>query len=308
MMTSLDIIIVNWNAGNLLLNCLHSIETVDQNNFNLNRIVVVDNASSDGSIDHLDDLNLPLIIIHNAENRGFGAACNQGAADSQADYLLFLNPDTRLSSDTLDQTVSCMNSEERQAIGIMGIQLVDQDGIVMRSCSRLVSPLHLLNDILGLSALLPRHFGGLHLKDWDHRHSRPIGQVIGAFYFVRGALFKELRGFDERFFVYFEDLDFAFRASQSGWQSYYLADVQAFHEGGGTSQQVKAHRLAYLLHSRILYSYKHFSWLSATLVTLATLFIEPLTRLIFLLVVRRSSGEAIQMLKGYQILWSRLIR
>src|SRR5271156_1399355 len=101
MLPSLDIIIVNWNAGSQLQQCLDSIRTANFDGFELLRVVVVDNASSDGSADHLPPGNVPLSVIRNTTNRGFAAACNQGAMDSSASYLLFLNPDIVLASDSL---------------------------------------------------------------------------------------------------------------------------------------------------------------------------------------------------------------
>jgi len=107
---------------------------------------------------------------------------------------------------------------------------------------------------------------------------------MGAFFLVRRCLFDELQGFDERFFVYFEEVDFSCRAKQLGWSSVYFADAQAFHAGCGTSNQVKANRLFYLQRSRILYAFKHLSLFGASLVFLATLLVEPLSRSVFAIV------------------------
>ena len=103
---SLDVIIVNWNAGPLLRRCLTALTEARSPSFTLARVVVVDNASSDGSLDGLSDLSLPLQIVRNASNRGFGAACNQGAAGSTSDFLLFLNPDVYVTVNAL--SVRCI--------------------------------------------------------------------------------------------------------------------------------------------------------------------------------------------------------
>ena len=92
---------MNWNAGHQLRECLESLITVQDCGLDVARVVVVDNASWDDSTRGLDDLALPLTVLHNAENRGFAAACNQGARGSTATYLLFLNPDTRLFENSL---------------------------------------------------------------------------------------------------------------------------------------------------------------------------------------------------------------
>lgn len=119
---------------------------------------------------------------------------------------------------------------------------------------------------------------------------------------VRRTTFESLGGFDERFFVYFEEVDFSYRARQAGWRSVYLADVQAFHAGGGTSNQVKARRLFYSLRSRLLYAAKHFSTAGTALVFLATLLLEPLSRSALAL-ARRSWPALRETWQGYAMLW-----
>ena len=118
----------------------------------------------------------------------------------------------------------------------------------------------------------------LHMSDWAHDKTQTVDHVIGAFYLIRRNLFESLQGFDERFFVYLEDLDLSLRVKNAGYRSVFLAEAQAFHAGGGTSQQVKARRLFYFLRSRLLYASKHFSWLAALSVTLVTFLLEPLSR------------------------------
>jgi len=260
MNVSIDIVIVNWNAGPQLRDCLDSIIVADRDGLEIKRVVLVDNASSDGSSDGLQAYRFPLTVIRNTKNRGFGAACNQGAKDSCSDYLLFLNPDTRLFSDSLSKPLAFMEQADNQNIGIAGIQLVDNNSSVSRTCSRFP----------------PSYF----LIDWDHEDSRLVDHVIGAFFLVRRSLFNIMNGFDERFFVYLEDLDFSLRARKSGWRSYYLAEVQAFHKGGGTSENIKATRLFYALRSRILYGYKHFGWWAGTGLMGGTLFLEFLSRFV----------------------------
>lgn len=302
MTVSLDIIIVNWNAGRQLRECLESVTLTGRDGFHLTRVVVVDNASSDRSADGLEDLELPLTVIRNADNRGFGAACNQGAKGSEADYLLFLNPDTRLQENSLAKPLAFMEQPNNRSIGIVGIQLMDDDGQVSRTCARFPTPGRFFSKMLGLDRMFPRFFPSHFMSDWDHGESREVDHVIGAFFLVRRSLFTSLGGFDERFFVYLEDLDFSLRAWQAGWSSYYLASIQAYHKGGGTSQQVKATRMFYALRSRILYGDKHFGWFPATGLMAATLLLEPLARLV-LSSARRSGEEISETLKGYSMLW-----
>lgn len=298
---TLDIVIVNWNGGTRLLDCLRSIESACDG-VALNRVVVVDNASRDGSADRLDAGALPLAILRNQENRGFAAACNQGARGSEADYLLFLNPDTRLSRKSLGAPLAFMEEPENGRVGILGIQLVDDRGQVSRSCARFPTPGLFWNRLSGLDQLFPRHISSYFMSDWPHDESREVDHVIGAYFLVRRPVFDALGGFDEHFFVYLEDMDFSLRARRAGWRSYYLADVQAWHRGGGTSEQAKAARLFYSLRSRILYGHKHFRRGWALGLAFATLWLEPFPRLARA-AVRVSGREVVETLHGYLMLW-----
>jgi len=298
---TVSIIIVNWNSGGQLSSCLASIAATATDAYRIERVVVVDNASNDRSADSLQKQDLPLCLVRNATNRGFAAACNQAANGSQADYLLFLNPDTRLFPDSLTRPLSFMELPENQQIGIAGVQLVDDDGRVSRTCARLPTPGRFLTKMFGLDRALPDVFPSHFMTEWDHRGNRAVEQVIGAFFLVRRSLFDRLGGFDERFFVYFEEVDLSARARALGYGTFYLGDVQAYHRGGGVSEQVKDHRLFYSLRSRILYVYKHFGWWSATGVTVATLLVEPVARLSMAL-ARGSIREFRATLKGYALL------
>jgi GT2 family glycosyltransferase len=302
---TVQIVVVNWNAGAMLRQCLDSIVT-SGDGWAVPRIVVVDNASSDGSIDRLDELPLPLAIVKNTVNEGFGAASNRGARGAQTDYLLFLNPDVRLEADSVATPVRFLEDPRHQDVGIVGIQLRGDDGHVARTTSRFPTPGVFAARMLGLDVLFPSRFPSLFLVEWDHAESVQLDHVIGAFFLVRRAVFERLGGFDERFFVYLEDLDFSLRARQAGWLTHYLADSYAHHTGGGTSRRVKAARLAYSLHSRILYGHKHFGMIPATLLTLGTLLVEPFTRLARA-AGRGSPGEVRDTCLGYVQLWSRLL-
>ncbi len=124
---------------------------------------------------------------------------------------------------------------------------------------------------------------------------------------MRRKLFTKLNGFDELFFVYLEDVDFSYRASQEGYSSYYLTSTSAYHKGGGSSEKVKDVRLFYSLRSKILYGYKHFNFFSATLLAFLTLIIEPVTRIIFSL-IKKSIPDVMETLKAYKLLWCFVIK
>ena len=284
---------------------MHSIEDVAHTGFKIGQVVIVDNGSADGSLDGLASTALPLKIIRNTDNKGFAAACNQGAQGSHTDYLLFLNPDTRLFADSLSVPLAFMEAAQNQSVGICGIQLIDEHEEISRSCTRFPTPRMFYSKIFGLDRLFPGFFKSHFMEEWGHDENREVDHVIGAFFLVRRRLFEQTNGFDERFFVYLEDLDLSLRAKKSGWTSYYLADARAYHKGGGTSEQVKARRLFYSLRSRVLYGYKHFSRTNATLLLVSTLCFEPVTRLVFNLLqgAFKSAGETIS---GYLMLYRAL--
>src|SRR6266542_2147309 len=312
MASSIDIDIVNWNAGPQLFQCLESIAAARRNTVHLLRTVIVDNASTDGSISRTDTMGLPLTIIRNDRNRGFAMACNQGAKGSAAAYLLFLNPDTSLLTDSLAQPLAFMEQPENQHIGIVGIQILDTAGRIAPTCARFPTPGRFLAKMVGLDRGLPSVFPPHFMVEWDHRQSREVDQVMGAFFLIRRSVFEALGGFDERFFVYFEEVDLSLRARSLGWRTFYLSSVQAYHHGSGpVTKQATAARLFYSLRSRILYAHKHFNPGMATLVTLGTLFLEPVSRLLVAL-VRRSPSQLAETVKAYALLWraitGRLVR
>lgn len=295
----IDTIIVNWNAGHQIKQCIDSLNgSISQ------QIIVVDNASSDDSEKAVADLP-GVTLIRSLENLGFGKACNLAAKRASSEYLLFLNPDAAVHPGTLEKAQAYMQDPANVRVGICGVQLLDEAGHVARSCARFPSATGFVAHAIGLDRLFPRlgHF----MAEWPHDSTRQVDHVIGAFFLVRRALFDSLGGFDERFFVYLEDLDFSYRAGQAGWHSVYLADVQAFHAGGGTSNQIKARRLFYSLRSRLLYAFKHFSWIGAIAVMLATLFVEPLSRSALAL-IRRSWTGLRETWSAYGMLWRWLPR
>ena len=302
-MPTLDIVIVNWNAGKQLTQCLASIADSEMDSYQLRSVIVVDNASTDDSLAGIGDTDLPLNIMRNESNLGFGAACNQGASRCDGDYILFLNPDTRVAVDSIATPVRAMEATENQQTGICGIQLVDESGSVSRSCARFPTLWTLSNQMIGLDRLLPRWFPSHFMLRWDHKDTREVDQVMGAFYFVRSTVFTTLAGFDTRFFVYFEDLDFSLRALNAGWKSLYLTSARAYHKGGGTSEQVRAERLFYFLRSRILYAYKHFGRGAAQAHAVGTFVIEPLSRLLHSAL--RGSGSSVgETFRAFQRLYA----
>ena len=299
---SVHVVIVNWNSGGQLGQCLASFAAVAGDAVTVARIAVVDNASSDGSCDALPGLPA-LAVSHNPENRGFAAACNQGAAGAQADFLLFLNPDTRLMPGALARPAAYLLAPENSQVGIVGIQLLDESGHVARHTARMPTAWSMIGASLGLDRLMPSVFPPHFLTDWPHDETRAVDQVMGAFMLMRRLLFESLGGFDERFFVYFEDLDLAQRARQHGFTSVYLATAQAFHRGQGTTASAIDKRTYQFARSRILFALKYFSKAGAALVVATTLVVEPFTRALAALAGGRSAADVF---RAFARLWGDL--
>jgi N-acetylglucosaminyl-diphospho-decaprenol L-rhamnosyltransferase len=302
---TVDVIIVNWDTGRQLRDCLSALSASQRTGYVLGRVIVVDNASSDGSANGLSFPDLTLSVIQNDTNRGFAAACNQGAAESPADYLLFLNPDTAVMDDTLTRSIRWMESPENSRTGILGAQLLDVNGEVSRSCARFFATRHFISRMLGLHRLSTKRFCDYLYSDWEHLQSRYVEHVMGAYFLIRNCIFKELDGFDERFFLYLEDIDLSLRVSKAGWSSYYLTTARCYHQGGGSANRIKARRLFYTLRSRIFYGFKNFGKASAVTLLLATLFIEPISR-IGSAMVRGSMIQVREVVHAYGLLWRAL--
>lgn len=297
---TVHVVIVNWNSGSQLKECLESFAAISADDVALMRVTVVDNASADGSCENLDASPVPLVLIRNEDNRGFAAACNQGALGPDADFLLFLNPDTRLKAGSLELPARYLQSPHHESVGIVGIQLLDAAGHVARNTARTPAAWSMIGNSLGLDRLMPSVFPPHFVTDWPHDETRPVDQVMGAFFFVRRPLFEMLGGFDERFFVYYEDLDFSLRAKDRGFLSVFLATAQAFHRGQGTTESVTERRTFYFCRSKILYALKFFSFGGALAVIGTTLILEPLAR------IAASPPSGLGTLRAFALLWKNL--
>lgn len=298
----LDIVIVNWNSGSLLQRCVDSISEAERKTYDIGRLVVVDNASRDDSAEAIDGTGLPLHLLRNRNNLGFAAGANQGAAGSRADYLLILNPDVRLFEDSVAATIAFLEAPENKDVAITGIQLLDEAGGLQRTCGRFPGPGPVVARALGLDRLAPRVFPPHFMTEWDHGETCRVDQVMGACLFVRRRVFEKLGGFDERFFVYFDDVDLCLRARQGGYAVVYYAGARAVHLGGGTTRAIPGRRLFYSLRSRLAYARKHFGPAGCAFVYGATLLLEPCTRLAYAL-TRASGAEMRQTVAGAALLW-----
>jgi len=220
-----SVVIVNWNTKELLKNCLNSVyQTIHDLNF---EIIVVDNASSDGSLEMLQQ-NFPEVIrIGNQENRGFGAANNQAFAVMQGKYALLLNTDALLTPDAVKRLWTFCEANSDAAI-VCG-QLLNADGSKQNSIASFPSLLTLAANTSLLEYLFPRKFPS---KRYDHAGPVEVDSAIGACMMIRKKVMDEVGVFDERYFFFFEETDLAYTMHQSGWKTYHIPDVYIYHLQG----------------------------------------------------------------------------
>jgi N-acetylglucosaminyl-diphospho-decaprenol L-rhamnosyltransferase len=243
-MLDLGIVIVNWNTRDLLRDCLKSVAASEGVSY---RVVVVDNASSDGSADMVRREYPHVTLIANGDNRGYPAANNQGfralgfergAGDSAPRYALALNPDTVLPPTALRDMVAYMDTDA--SIGVAGPKLVMLDGRLDLACRRsFPTPEISFYRMVGLSTLFPktRRFGRYNMTYLDPDLETEVDSVVGAFMLVRREAIRRVGLFDETFFMYGEDLDWAYRIKQAGWKVMYYPRVKVTHIKRAASRQ-----------------------------------------------------------------------
>ena len=274
----LDIVIINWNSSDLLQDCVASIRT--SSTALPGDMIVVDNGEKDQKVDDLVE-RYSCTLIRPARNMGFGGGCNLGASAGKADFILFLNPDVIFFPDTLANLVGQVSSGHLPAdVGIIGAQLIGKDGKVQHNVARFPRCSHLYARMLALDRVFPKVFPPHFVKNMNYQQTQVVDQVPGAFFLMKRSAFNELHGFDERFFMYYEDVDISYRALQKGWETLYLCEVSVLHAGGGATESIQGKRLFYLLRSRALYVRKHFGFINALLIVLATISLEFAARLV----------------------------
>ena len=302
----LDVVIVNWNTGDLLRGTLEHLAAADGDGIGELRAIVVDNASDDDSWRNLEVPGLDVEVIRNDTNLGFAAACNQGARLGDSEYLLFLNPDLHVEADSLSAPIAFMESEAGARAGICGIQLRDEAGRPSPSCARYPTLALEFYEMTGLSRLAPHRFERLIMGPEEHLVDRDVPMVSGAFFLMRRALFDQLDGFDERFFMYCEESDLAKRAWDRGAASRYLASVGARHYGEESSTQVKDLRLFYMLRSRTLFIRKHTPGWRAVVHDILAASLGLVARLA-ISIGGRSTSSPSQVLRAYRLFYAYLL-
>jgi GT2 family glycosyltransferase len=284
-----DVVVVAWNQGRWLPACLESVDALVREQFEIGRIVVVDNAST-APVRATLAASTKLTVLTNATNRGFAAACNQAAGRGRGDLILFLNPDTRIHADALTRAVAVLGTPSGRGIGIVGLRLTDVAGVTQRTCGRFPGLLAMANRTLGLSRIAPARMGGVRLLEWPHDVSRDVDFACGAALLVRRRVFEALGGFDERLFLDLEDADLSLRARAAGWRTHFCADAVVEHACGWSTGDHRGWRLAHSWRSLLVYAWTHLPVAAALTVTTLVLTLAPLARLAGALVDRSWQG------------------
>jgi GT2 family glycosyltransferase len=261
----IGIVIVSYNTKDLLNRCLESVFSSEEVTFN---ICVVDNGSTDGSV-QLVKGNFPDVhVIANANNVGYPAANNQGLQclgftenhfDTAPDYALLLNPDTEIQPDGLHKVVNYANSHPN--IGVLGPKLVRLDGSLDKACRRsFPTPEVSFYRLTGLSTLFPNHrrFGKYNLTFLDEDEIAEVDSVVGAFMLVRKKAIQTVGLLDESFFMYGEDLDWAYRIKGAGYQIIYYPEVTVLHVKRASSRQFPRAKVEFWRAMEIFYK-KHYA-------------------------------------------------
>jgi GT2 family glycosyltransferase len=276
-----SVIIVNWNTKDLLKNCLNSVyQTTNNLTF---EIIVVDNASSDGSVKMLESDFPRVIIIGNQENKGFGAANNQAFAVMKGKYALLLNTDALLTLEAVNKLWAFCEANSQAAI-VCG-QLLNADGSKQNSIASFPGLLALAANTSLLEYLFPKRFPS---KRYEHAGPLEVDSAIGACMMIRKKALDEAGAFDERYFFFFEETDLAYAVHRAGWKIYHIPDAYIYHlQGQSIGSNVRSRiefygsryqflhkwhsRSYYLCASALIFGRLLINWLSSFMMTCITL-------------------------------------
>jgi GT2 family glycosyltransferase len=251
----LSVIIVSWNARDLLGKCLRSLEG-SRGPYEL-QTIVVDNASTDGSPELVEKEFPAVQLIRSATNLGFSKANNLGLQSIRGEYVLLVNSDVELLPGCIPALVEHMRSHPR--VGIAGPAMLDAQHRVRRSCRGFPTLWNTLCHALALDYLFPRirPFGGYTLRHWNHDSTRLVEILGGWFWIVRREALAQVGGLDERFFFYAEDMDWCRQFANHGWQAAFVSCAGAIHFGGGSSQRAPLHYYIQQQRADLQYWRKH---------------------------------------------------
>ena len=264
----LSIVIVNYNVEYFLEQCLNSVIKASQQL--KTEIIVVDNNSSDGSIEMLKHKFQGVHLIENKDNVGFSRANNQGIKLSQGKYVLLLNPDTVIEEQTLTKMVSRMDKDD--TIGGLGVRMVDGKGNFLPESKRgLPTPIVAFYKIFGLSSLFKKSkkFGRYHLSYLNEFEENEIEILSGAFMCMRKKVLDEIGLLDEDFFMYGEDIDLSYRIIKAGYKNLYFPDTTIIHYKGESTKKSSVNYVFVFYRAMIIFAKKHFRGNNAFLFSVA---------------------------------------
>ena len=252
---NLSIIIVSWNVKEDLGNCLRSIEeNKPREEF---EIIVVDNASTDGSVDTIKKDFPDVKIIANSENSGFSAANNQAIRTAKGQYIFLLNPDTIVYPNSLDTLITFL--DDHTDVGACGPKFLGSDGEVHFSVGYVPTFRSLIYGRTFLRSLgvFRRRHKELTARNFNFERTADVDQLSGAALMVRRPVMEEIGLMDESFFMYYEDVDLCLRIRKAGFKIVYVPESVITHIGGRSSGQVSARRRIMLYRSLFVYFRKH---------------------------------------------------
>jgi GT2 family glycosyltransferase len=260
MSTEVSIIIVSWNCRQMLADCIKSLQ--GQLPEGCSEIIVVDNASSDGTADAIR-ANFPTAtFIESKTNQGFARGNNTGIEVSKGKYLCLVNPDVVVGTRCLAQLFEYM--EQNPGVGMVGPKIIGRDGRTQRSCMRTPTLWNQLCRTFGLDTLTKssRLFGGYLMKDFHFDELREVEIINGCFWMIRRAALESVGNLDQRFWMYGEDLDWCRRFQLCVWKLVFFPDAKAVHYGGISSEQASVRCYVEMQRANLQYWRKYHSVLS----------------------------------------------
>jgi len=258
-MSDVSISITNFNSGDYLNNCIGSImESIRQHSY---EIIVVDDASSDKSIDIVHKKYPQVKVIENKINLGYVKSNNIGIRASSGKYVMSLNNDTKVSGKAVDSLINFM--DKNPDAGAVGPKLLNSDGSTQLQARRsFPTPLNSLFYFFGLSKLFPKNriLGGYLLTYIDDRKTLEVDSVCGAAMIVRKEVIDKVGLMDENYIMYGDDIDWCYRIKQAGWKVYYLPESEIIHYGGrGGSRRQSYRNIFEFYRSMAIFYKKHYS-------------------------------------------------
>jgi GT2 family glycosyltransferase len=261
----LSIVVVSWNTRELLAQCLDSV--VQSQGVGEMELLVVDNASADGSVQMVRERFPQARLLVNKENVGFARANNQAIRQANGRYVLLLNPDTRLLPDALAQLVCFMESEP--GAGAAGARLLNPDGSLQPSCSPAPTLSREWWYLFHLDRLRP--YSRYPMRHWDVQSVREVDVVQGAAMILRRDVLAQIGLMDEGYFMYSEEVDLCDRVREAGWRIYWVPQAQVVHYGGQSTRQAAREMFLRLYEGKLLYFRKRHGRSAARLYKLVLL-------------------------------------